>query len=75
MTDSLSKKETILEACKALGLVDSEELEVEIEIIEFYTKLRCFSYAKKQMEMYKKDKHQNLQKSKSFSTKLNAAEQ
>ena len=53
----------------------SDNFQLKYSLIEEYVKLRCFAFAKKQMEHHKQQQGEPTQKSKSFRTKLNAAKQ
>ena len=67
MTKELKSNESIIQSW-------SSPEELQTPLTELYIQIRCFAYARKKMELYKRGKGQNLQKSKSFRNKMNAGE-
>ena len=70
VTKELTKNESIIQSWTTLGSPE----ELQTPLTELYVQIRCFAYARKKMELYKRGKGQNLQKSKSFRSKINAGE-
>ena len=70
VTKELKSNESIIQSWTTLGSPE----ELQTLLTELYIQIHCFAYARKKMELYKRGKGQNLQKSKSFRNKINAGE-